>query len=398
MGVRGFSDYWTVTVQSITVVLPQTLFGLVPIRSGLITMVDVVLKTPDAANHQPQILVIDDDRTFLSIVNKALSLAGYHVTTASTGEEAVTLYQHQVFDLALLDIELPDISGIELADRLEQLPLVYITQHEDKDTVSAAIGRSEDGSLVVGYLVKPISVEKIPPLVQAALGIAKSMQTRQSVLESVMQAMEGERHQFASDIHDSVGQMLTQVRLEICNIHGELTARHIKDMADRVNVVDDMVDSIQKAIGVVIDKLDPDIFDAFGFEGTIRNLVENTRRANPDQIYSLKVSGSLDDINKLVMINIFRVLQVCIDNITKHAEANNIAISLVRVSRDPFDIVKLDITDDGIGFDMQSYIPGKGVKGMRKRILALGGRFILKSEIGQGTVLSISIPLLIGDI
>lgn len=70
-----------------------------------------------------KILVVEDDLDVLRVLNKRLTAEGYHVLTASQGEEAVKIAKIQHPDLALVDIILPDIDGSEVVKRLRAYPL-----------------------------------------------------------------------------------------------------------------------------------------------------------------------------------------------------------------------------------------------------------------------------------
>ena len=97
---------------------------------------------------------------------------------------------------------------------------------------------------------------------------------------------------------------------------------------------------------------------------------------------------------------LFRVVQEAINNIARHAAARN-----VRIELEFFDYsVKVEVEDDGIGFDLDStqmISPengrGLGLMGMQERIELLGGEIIVKSNPGFGTLLIIQVPLLEGS-
>ncbi|MES2901530.1 MAG: response regulator [Pseudomonadota bacterium] len=122
---------------------------------------------------QPRlILVVDDDPLILGLVERCLQIAGYDVVSATSSLDALALIAGGARDpdLAVLDVSMPGMSGLELAARLQQtwhIPSMFLTASEDPATVRQA---SERGAL--GYLVKPVDPAHIAPSVQAALARA----------------------------------------------------------------------------------------------------------------------------------------------------------------------------------------------------------------------------------
>jgi two-component system, OmpR family, response regulator len=107
-----------------------------------------------------KILIIDDTKNIRLMLTKCLELEGYHVTTASNGKEALELFQKEFFDLAFLDIKLPEIRGTEVLRRIRDMgvitPVIIITAY---GTVKNAIDCTNMGA--IAYLQKPFTAEKI---------------------------------------------------------------------------------------------------------------------------------------------------------------------------------------------------------------------------------------------
>jgi DNA-binding NtrC family response regulator len=107
-----------------------------------------------------KILIIDDTKNIRLMLTKCLELEGYHVTTASDGKEAIELFKKENFDLAFLDIKLPEIRGTEVLRRIREMgiiiPVIIITAYA---TVKNAIDCTNMGA--IAYLQKPFTAEKI---------------------------------------------------------------------------------------------------------------------------------------------------------------------------------------------------------------------------------------------
>lgn len=116
---------------------------------------------------QPRILIADDDRLVRVTLSKGLQDAGYIVIEASSGDEALAICQEDVPDLAILDIRMPGLNGIETACKLTEqfnLPFMIFSAYGESELVKDAINQG-----ALGYLVKPLDVMQILPTVETAL-------------------------------------------------------------------------------------------------------------------------------------------------------------------------------------------------------------------------------------
>lgn len=114
-----------------------------------------------------KILLADDDELILTTLSGGLKQAGYHVVTASNGEEAVRVGNQEKPDLAVLDIRMPGMFGIEAARQLRQqsdIDSIFLTAYSDREIVEMA---TKEGAL--GYLVKPVDIHQLVPSIEAAL-------------------------------------------------------------------------------------------------------------------------------------------------------------------------------------------------------------------------------------
>lgn len=116
---------------------------------------------------RPRILVADDDGLVLATLCAGLRDEGYEVLEAGTGEEAVEICEREQPDLAILDIRMPGLSGIEAARQIfaaAHVPFLFLSAFDDSETVESAVS---EGAL--GYLVKPIDTRQMVPAIEAAL-------------------------------------------------------------------------------------------------------------------------------------------------------------------------------------------------------------------------------------
>lgn len=114
-----------------------------------------------------KILIVDDDRVILNLLAEGLRDLGYHADTAVSGQEALRRAREAEFDLAVLDMRMPGMTGVEVARALREerlVPFVFLSAFGDEAVVKEA---AEAGAL--GYLVKPVDVPHLVPFIEAAI-------------------------------------------------------------------------------------------------------------------------------------------------------------------------------------------------------------------------------------
>src|SRR5262245_13233298 len=114
-----------------------------------------------------RILLVDDDRGLRHVLSTLLKDAGHHVETAGDGPEALTLLGERAFDLVLLDIGLPSMSGLDVLARARNLPkpplVIMMTADDTSETLLESVRRQ-----AYRYLRKPFPPNAIVEVVDDA--------------------------------------------------------------------------------------------------------------------------------------------------------------------------------------------------------------------------------------
>jgi two-component system KDP operon response regulator KdpE len=129
-------------------------------------------------SNAPHILVIDDEPQILRAIRTILTEKQFRVTTASRGEEGLTLAATMVPDLIILDLGLPDMDGVEVCSRLRewtQTPVIILSVRDSERDKVAALDMGADD-----YLTKPFGIEELLARVRVALRHAGSRKEEQS--------------------------------------------------------------------------------------------------------------------------------------------------------------------------------------------------------------------------
>ena len=127
-------------------------------------------KTPKA-----RILIVDDDESIRKVLTEILSEKGYHVEAVENGRKAILRTKHRFYNLALIDIRLPDIQGVELITKMHdtspKMVKIIITGYPTLQNAIDALNRGADA-----YLIKPLDIEKTLKIIEKHLQKQKEMQ------------------------------------------------------------------------------------------------------------------------------------------------------------------------------------------------------------------------------
>jgi response regulator NasT len=146
---------------------------------------------PKAIPEQPCLLAADDDPLILFTLVEGLTEAGFDVLQARDGLSALELCKSVRPDLALLDIRMPGMDGIELAQRLKTettVPFLFFSAFSDENYVQQAVDAG-----AYGYLLKPLSVAAIVPTVRTILARTREDAHRQCRQDQFDSALESNR-------------------------------------------------------------------------------------------------------------------------------------------------------------------------------------------------------------
>ncbi|AZF18240.1 histidine kinase [Pseudomonas sp. R3-18-08] len=247
--------------------------------------------------------------------------------------------------------------------------------------VSLSFLRFADGEYLVVYLT---DVTERRRYVAALLQSEAQLRELSAHLETVR---EEEKARIAREVHDELGQMLTVLKLEtsMCEL---AYAQLDPGLNERLNSMKRLIAQLFQLVRDVATALRPPILDA----GIASAIEWQARRFEArTQIPCLvKVPENVPVLSDAKAIGLFRILQEALTNVMRHAQAHTVELTLEVDGPH----LRLTISDDGIGFVQAQGRPVSfGLVGMRERVLIMGGQLSLVSELGEGTTLSVTVPL-----
>ena len=214
----------------------------------------------------------------------------------------------------------------------------------------------------------------------------REIKVKEAYIQASMESQEQERRRMAQDLHDGFGQYISALRLYVSQLKSEKTKPELK--TELVGRTDEVLDEMSKEISNVVYDLMPATLIRHGLMTALEDLaarISISQKAKLD-IESRGISKRLDE---LVEINLFRICQEWINNVLKYSGAKQILIDLSVEEG----MVRLNIFDDGRGFDPDVFLTskGNGWRNLNTRADLLQGKVNLNTEPGvQGSELSVS--------
>lgn len=197
-----------------------------------------------------------------------------------------------------------------------------------------------------------------------------------------------ERERIARDIHDTVAQSLSSMQL-----FAHAAAAASDNATDEAGFTQLASLASEGLVDVrrIIAELSPAELDDGALGDALERLLQRMA-AQTDLTVSLSVDATLPTLATTTEVALLRAAQSILANVREHAQASKVTVSLI----DEGDQVRLDIIDDGVGFDPSSLRESSdsyGLKLLRNRLRALGGDLAVESSPGDGTACSASLPL-----
>lgn len=223
--------------------------------------------------------------------------------------------------------------------------------------------------------------------------LRKRQQQLEKLAKDLVQAEEIERRKFSRELHDSLGQILTSLKINM-----ELAVSSAKSLDDKtyeyINESFLLADEAIKEAKQLSYDLRPSVLDDFGLNAAIRMLVTQIQRRTNIAI-ELNLDTEEVRYDAILETVLYRIVQEAFTNIVKHSQASVANIQLIRRGN----IMALSISDNGKGFDEAEVFKNKddelhfGLRNIRERVEILGGKLYIDSIKGKGTEIIAEIEL-----
>ncbi len=216
--------------------------------------------------------------------------------------------------------------------------------------------------------------------------LESTQQQNRSLTQHSLKIQEEERQHLAQELHDELGQSLTAIK-----VMAAAAAHKNSDTQKITTSIIGISDHLMTVVRSMMQQLHPLILTELGLAATLDDLVNHWHERHPAMNLTLHYDDAIDDFSKTTTIQIYRVIQECLTNIIRHAQASEVVISL-DVAQDA-NTLHLQVADNGQGCCLETMATGFGLLGIKERIKSLAGEFDLQSQPGQGMKINAYIPM-----
>jgi signal transduction histidine kinase/ligand-binding sensor domain-containing protein len=218
---------------------------------------------------------------------------------------------------------------------------------------------------------------------------------KEAFSRQLIESQETERKRIASELHDSLGQNLLVIKNRALLGQALATESGSKEQFDEITT---SVTEALSEVRTIAYNLRPLHLERLGLTSTIEEMVEMVAGASLIRI-TADVAPLEGLFAKEAEINLYRIVQECLNNIVKHSQATEASVTMYRDR----ELISLTVEDNGRGFDTHSPTPpdtdgkarrgGLGLTGIAERVRMLGGTHRIASAPHQGTVVTVEIPI-----
>ena len=354
----------------------------------------------DAAPRRPlRVLCVEDsvDDHDLLVLHLQRGMPDVQCLRVDSESQFRDALEQQAWDLVLSDYRLPGFSGLTALSILRAsglvLPFIILSGEIGEDTAVDAMRHGASDYLLKGHTARLL------PAIERALQAAEAQRERRrseaelaqsrarlsELARHLQSSIEDERAAMAREIHDEVGSALTALKFELSWIarHGQqdevvLRAQRAQEVLDQaLSTAQRLMMNLRPAI------LDQGLLPAL--QWLCRGFMDRTGVS-----CTLRLPESSPPMGAEVALAAFRTVQEALTNVSKHAQARQVAVDVVHAA----DMLSIEVTDDGRGWQaMDLDKPGRfGLRGLKERALMVGGWLDLASTPAGSTII-LTVPL-----
>lgn len=273
--------------------------------------------------------------------------------------------------------------GLEVDLIIERLSKEPVVRTESRFTLN------EQSEKIVEITAAKTEVDSVLSVILFLNDITDAKRAEQKAIRAFIEGEDKERERMAKELHDSLGQVLTAASMNLKSAQKELNEIDFK----RKEQFGKGVTFIQQAIEetrTIAQNLMPKTIADFGLISSLDLLIASYKDTLP---FRIDLVHNLDQnrLDRILELNVYRIIQEALTNIIKYAKATQALISIEYKEQQ----LRIEIKDDGIGMDIENnlFTNGIGLRNMKSRVKIMNGEFFIDSIPENGTTLTALIPI-----
>ena len=218
--------------------------------------------------------------------------------------------------------------------------------------------------------------------------LLESYESIRKLTSHLQNVREEERLYISREIHDELGQLLTVLKMDVSWLN-KRTEPENTAVKEKLIEISGLIDSTVKSVRRIASELRPTLLDDLGLLAAIEWYLEEFERRS-----GIETERSLQEIEQplpdALKIGLFRIFQESLTNVARHSGAKKVKVSLQQQEKE----LVLTVQDNGKGFDESGTVKKTlGLLGMKERTLMMGGQYNISGITGEGTTVTVSVPL-----
>ena len=278
---------------------------------------------------------------------------------------------------------------------MAEMETAYETEKKEQQINLQKVQISKKNYLLAGVILVIVFVKLLVlsawlrvRLKQKAKFQREIMKQQELATKAVLAAEEKERQRIARDLHDGVGQMMSVAKMNLSAFESDIQFLD-RDQLESFEKIINLVDESCREVRSVSHNMMPNALLKNSLAIAIKDFVDKIeKRSLKVRVYTEGLDDRLDSNLEIIL---YRVIQECVNNVIKHAEASRLDISVLKDKEG----ISATIEDNGKGFDIgdKDKFEGIGLKNIITRIEYLKGMVDFDSSPGRGTLIALNVPL-----
>lgn len=240
----------------------------------------------------------------------------------------------------------------------------------------------EDGTVAYSVILRDISLRR-----RQEDELRNSREELRRLAAHLDSVREEESKRIAREIHDELGQYLTVIKLGLSGL-----AQHVQVPEQKQKTEDliQLVGTTMQTVRRIATELRPSMLDGLGLEAAMESHLHEFQKHTAIEC-ELESRGLKHPPERERAVALFRIFQEALTNIARHANASKVRVTLEETEGSP-GVIRLEVRDNGAGFETMARRQSLGLVGMRERALNIGGDLSIESQPGHGTSIRVCIP------
>ena len=261
--------------------------------------------------------------------------------------------------------------------------LVFNSMLQSVNSILSGLRQIRSGHFF--YVLPHFKISEFDAIAKEINGMSLALRTaqknNQALARHTMQIQETERQNMSRELHDEMGQSLTAIKAMAVTCQQPDT-----DVKAVTSSIVDICNHLSVVVRSMMKTLHPVSLPELGLGATLSELVREWQRCSSGLQFDLSYDVSLEKLSYAISIHVYRIVQECLTNVVRHANASEVTILVTKREG----IVWITVSDNGMGKQLNSL--GFGLLSMRERAENLGGQFTLESTQNSGVNVVVQLP------